>query len=117
MEVPYGEGIAGHTGPESCGGARESAAEALTGERAGWVLSREILDPRETGVLRGADAVRSCGRQHRTCRKREARTDPARSETPRMHGSISHGSREIPRPAAEVGVAVRAENPKGARRR
>ena len=41
MKVPCGEGRASHTGPESCGGVREGAGEALTGESAGRVLSRE----------------------------------------------------------------------------
>jgi len=43
MKEPYGEGVASHTGPESCGGGSNAAAEALTGVRAGQVLSREIL--------------------------------------------------------------------------
>lgn len=38
MEVSHGEGVASHTGPESCGDDREVVAEALTGERAGWVI-------------------------------------------------------------------------------
>ena len=42
MKVRYRKGIANHPGPESCGGAREGAAEALTGEPAGQPLSREI---------------------------------------------------------------------------
>ena len=43
MKEPYGEGVANHTGPESCGGGSNAMAEALTGVRAGQVLSREIL--------------------------------------------------------------------------
>jgi RNA-directed DNA polymerase len=42
MEEPYGEGVASHTGPESCAGGREGTGEALTGEHVGWVLSSEI---------------------------------------------------------------------------
>ena len=41
MKESYVKGLANHDGPESCGGARKGAGEALTGERAGWVLSRE----------------------------------------------------------------------------
>ena len=41
MRVPYGEDLAGHTGPESCVGTREGDGEALTGVRAGWALSPE----------------------------------------------------------------------------
>ena len=40
MKESYGEGLATHTGPESCGAAREGGDEALTGERAGRVFSR-----------------------------------------------------------------------------
>ena len=42
MKEPYGEGVANHTGPESCGGGSNAAVEALTGVHAGQVLSREI---------------------------------------------------------------------------
>ena len=41
MRVPYDEGLATHIGPKSCGCSCKSASEALTGERAGQVLSRE----------------------------------------------------------------------------
>lgn len=49
MKEPYGEGVASHPGPESCGCAREGAAEALTGESAGEVLSRENYTPSKDG--------------------------------------------------------------------
>jgi hypothetical protein len=42
MKVSYVEGVAIHNGPELCGAAREGGVEALTGERIGRVLSREI---------------------------------------------------------------------------
>ena len=58
MKESYGEGLATHTGPESCGAAREGGVEALTGVRAGRVFSREST------FLRGADAVRRSGRPH-----------------------------------------------------
>ncbi len=58
MKESYGEGVATHTGPESCVVARKDDGEALTGGRAGRVLSREIQDPRvKPRALRGADAV------------------------------------------------------------
>jgi len=59
MKDPYGEGLATHTGPESCGVLRKERAEALTGVRAGRVLSRERVD------LREADAVGRGRRQNR----------------------------------------------------
>jgi transposase len=40
VKVPYGEGLANHTGPESCGGVREGAFEALTGVHIGRVIER-----------------------------------------------------------------------------
>lgn len=51
MKEPYIEGLATHDDPESCGGAREGAAEALTGAHAGRVLSRE------NEIVPGAEAV------------------------------------------------------------
>src|SRR6266542_2238802 len=45
MKESYGEGLATHTDPESCVIARKGEGEALTGARAGWVLSREIHAP------------------------------------------------------------------------
>jgi hypothetical protein len=80
MQVSYVEGIANHNGPESCGAAREGGDEALTGERTGRVLSREIYAlPRKRQVLRDADAVEVGGRQHWAQRHRKLRQDPARS--------------------------------------
>lgn len=99
MKVLDGEGVAIHTGPESCTGVGDCASEALTRVRAGRVLSRENATPRER-VVWGADAVNVGGRQNRVCREREAHVDPARSETPGMYGSTSRGNREILRLSA-----------------
>ena len=41
MRVRYVEGVAIHSGPESCAVTREGFSEALTGVRIGQVLSRE----------------------------------------------------------------------------
>jgi hypothetical protein len=43
VQVSYSEGLANHTGPESCVGIREDVGEALTGERIGQPSSRESL--------------------------------------------------------------------------
>jgi hypothetical protein len=115
MRVPYGEGVATHTGPESCVGTGNRVREALTGESAGRELSREIHAPRKR-VPRGADVLEDGGRQHRARRYREVRRDPARSETLRMHGSASYGNREIPRSSVTCWVTDRIGNPKGKRR-
>ena len=47
MRTLYIEGVATHDGPESCVGVCEGVGEALTGVRAGQLLSREI---NESGV-------------------------------------------------------------------
>ena len=52
MQVLCSEGIANHTGPESCVVHREVQGEALTGETVGQPLSRE-----SDKSVQGADAV------------------------------------------------------------
>ena len=90
MKELHGEGIATHADPESCGAVCKDRVEALTGARAGRVLSREST------FLRDADAVGESGRLHQAHRYRERRLGPARSETPCTYGCTSRGSREIP---------------------
>jgi len=120
MKESYVERLATYDGPESCVCVRKGAGEALTGVRAGRVLSRVIDAPgREARAVRGAEAVERGRRPHRCCRDGEAAADPARSETPRMRGHISHGNREIPRISVvrwEAFAAERIVKPKGARR-
>ena len=110
MKESYGEGVASHTGPESCGGAREGVIEALTGVRAGRVSSRE------SNFLRSADAVGECGRPHRARRYRETRADSARSETPSTHGNTLRGNREVLESSEGDGPADRVGKPQGGRR-
>ena len=118
MKEPHGEGLATHTGPESCVVVRKDGSEALTGEGAGWVLSREKSEPpRERWPLRGADAVPEGGRPHPGRRERETSWNPARSETPCTLGSSSRGNREIPCLTVGDGPAARDRNPVGARGR
>jgi len=118
MKESYGEGVATHTSPESCAGGGNSVGEALTGVRAGRVLSREMHAPtRKRWVLRGADAVEGGGRQYPLHREREVRRDPARSEIPSTHGNTSRGNREIPCPSAARGAADRVGKSKDTRRR
>src|SRR6266576_3991656 len=120
MEVSYVEGIASYGGPESCVHSREGVGEALTGGRAGRVLSRVIHAPRrELRAVRGAEAVETSRRPHRACRIGEAGMDPARSETLRTRANTLLGNREIPRPSAarwEASAAERIEKPQGVQR-
>jgi len=111
MEESHGEGVATHTGPESCGVVRKGGVEALTGVRAGRVLSRE------TTHLRGADAVGTSGRHHPAHRYRETRRSPARSETPCTYGNTLLGNREILCSPMADGAAGRVEKSKDVRRR
>jgi len=110
MKESYVEGLAAHSGPESCVAAREGRGEALTGVRAGRVLSRERQS------LRGADAVGEGGRPHSAHRYREMRRGPARSETPSMCGNTSRENREIPCSPVADGAAGRVGKSKDTRR-
>ncbi len=49
MKEPDGEDLASHTGPESCESGSNDALEALTGVRAGWVLSPVMSPMHEPG--------------------------------------------------------------------
>jgi len=111
MKESYGEGLATHTDPESCGVTCEGGVEALTGARAGRVFSREST------FLRGADAVRRSGRLDPTRRYRETRRDPARSETPCTYGHTSHENREVPWSPVAMAAAGRVGKSTDARRR
>ena len=89
MKESYVKGLANHNGPESCVEWRDSLGEALTGVRAGRVLSREI------NSVRDADPLMEWGRPQSLCRFGQAWRYPARSETPGMHGSNLRENREI----------------------
>ena len=111
MRVPYDEGLATHIGPELCVCSCKAVSEALTGESAGQVLSRESVS------LRGVDDVKPIGRQNRIHRYRKVYFGLAWSKTLCTYGSFSHGNREIPCLASADGAKVRAVNPKGERQR
>ena len=115
MKEPYSEEVATHTGPESCIVVRKGGSEALTGVRAGRVMSHEINAPLRWEI-QGADAVSECGRQHRVYRNREVHSDPAWSKTPGMYGNTLRGSREILRLSVDRGAAGRIEKSKDIRR-
>ena len=89
MKIQYGEEMANHSGPESCGVCREAHVEALTGE-----TDRPAIEPRnqESGMptlLSEAEGNIVQGDNRKPC------TDPTRSETLCMSGSLLHGSSEV----------------------
>ena len=117
MKVSYSEGVAIHTGSESCAFVRKDKGEALTGGRAGQPLSREIeTPPRKRWLLRGADAVEISGRQNCKRRYRETLVGSARSETLRMYASTLSGNREILCLSVEEKTTDRSGKSKDARR-
>lgn len=105
MKVQYREEIANHSDPESCGANREVRVEALTGE-----TGRPAIEPRnqkhgmptplsEAEGYIGQDAMR------------ESCSDPARSETLSMSGSLTNRNREISSvPMQSVGGAGKAQS-------
>src|SRR6266403_5734146 len=109
MRVSYSEGVALHTGSESCTFVPECGGEALTGVRTGQVWSREIEPPsRQRWPLPGADAVELSGRRNWKRRYCETLLDLARSKTLRMHASTVSGSRKIPCLSVGEGSADRS---------
>jgi hypothetical protein len=86
VKVHYGEGVATHTGPESCAWRRETPGEALTGVCVGQVVSGE------SNVVRGAVP---------SWQQKATGTDPiARGSVPPrvvwdpgMHIHLLHGNR------------------------
>ena len=110
MQKPCGEGLANHTGLESCGISGDAGAEALTGMRTGWVLSSE----RKMNIP-GADVLQFNGRQHCICRHGKGYVDSAGSETPCMYRDTLRGNREALHLTGIDCIGVRVANPKGAR--
>ena len=91
MQVPDGEGVAIHIGPEPCADVRKDAGEASAGECIGQPLSRESC------FIPSADAVDSAegntgGRVMRAFARLGVVADPG------MCRSSLYGNREIPRP-------------------
>ncbi len=75
MQVPYGEGVAIHIGPEPCADVRKGVGEASAGECTGQPLNRE------RPIIPGADTVPNVeGNMHGRA-YRERLDDPAWSQT------------------------------------
>jgi hypothetical protein len=93
--------------PSRASAVREGGGEASVGVRAGWAI-----EPRNL-LVRGADAVLQCGRQHHRRRFREPSMDPAGSRNLCMHGISRRENREVPRSSAcgdgRAGRAGKAE--------
>lgn len=111
MKELHVEGVATHDGPESCIGVREDGGEALTGARAGWVLSREIRYSRVPTLLSEAE-----GNMPRH-RHREGTGDPARSKTPCTYGTSLRENREISGPPGTMARRDASGRPCAVRRR
>ena len=111
MKEFYNEDLANHIGPESCVVSSNGHGEALTGVRAGRVLSFE-----NGAHISGADVLPLSGRPHHATRSGKVCMDPAESQTPGMHGNMYRGNREALSPtspkAGRLGE-VRMENPTG----
>ena len=82
------EGVANHSGPESCAVIREGVGEALTGVRAGQPLSRERLLSRTPTRFETWKAIRT-GAPTRASRRSGVVLDPG------MCGRSLLGNREI----------------------
>jgi len=89
MKVQHGKDPANHSGPESCGDARESAAEALTGETGGSGIEPRNQKFGTPTLLSEAEGKMSQGV---TC---ESWGSSARSETLHTSGNFLHRSWEI----------------------
>jgi RNA-directed DNA polymerase len=101
MKVRYRKGVATHPAPESCGGAREGAGEALTGEAAGQPLSREIGNSGAPTPLPYAEGNTEDGAM------RELSEGSTRSKTLSMRRSPSNRNWEISSvPASDLASGV-----------
>jgi hypothetical protein len=103
MKESHRKDPASHPDPESCGGGREAAGEALTGAHAGQPSSCEIM---KTGV----PTPLSDGEGNTTGDVTgKPPADPAQSKTLRMRGNLLHGNREIPQAPVADGATGRPE--------
>ena len=95
MQESHDEGPASHIGPESCGGGRKAAGEALTGVRAGQVSSCEIRLSGTPMLLSYAEGHTNGGATGKPP------VGPAQSQTLSMCGNSSPGNREVPQVPVE----------------
>ena len=103
MQVPYGEGVAIHIGPEPCADVRKGAGEASAGERIGQPLNRE------RPIIPGADTVPNVEGHTHGRADRERLDDPAWSQTLACaEASCTGTGRSHGRPAALVASSALA---------
>ena len=99
MQESYDEGVASHTGPESCVAARKGRDEALTGVRAGRAIEPRNSGPVARRLLRGADA-------HSQVRKTTLPPSLSRDGWgPRAVEDPAHARKHPARESGEPGVA------------
>lgn len=108
MKEPYGEGLTSHTDPESWGCVRKGAFQALTGARAGRLLSREITS---SGRRRRGKARKAIHLLPLDVRQYEG---PARSKNPSTLGTSLRENRESPRSPIGIGAMGRVRKSKDA---
>ena len=101
MKEPYIEGLATHDDPESCGCIPQGSSRSVDRGTCGLGI-----EPRNRSSL-GADGVTLTGRRDEQAQERESLLDPARSETPRTHGSLLIRNWEILGSPAGDGTAGR----------
>lgn len=101
MKEPDREDLASHAGPESDAPALASRGEALTGESAGELWSREIIE------VRGAAAILGSGRQYALSREGGRQWRRARSQNLSLHGHASRENQGISWPPTRHGATGR----------
>ena len=103
MKESYGEGVASHTGPESCAVGRKASGEALTGVHADQPLSSEINCSGVPTSLTDTEGNTGHGDMSESC------ADPTESKTLCMRGNSLRGNREIPSAPPSDGMVGRSE--------
>jgi hypothetical protein len=97
VQVPYGEGVALHIGPEPCADVRKGVGEASAGERTGQPLNGE------RPIIPGADTVPNVEGHTQGRATRERLDGPAWSQTLACaEASCTGTGRSHGRPAAFV---------------
>jgi len=111
MREPYGKAVATQAGPEPWRGARKGILQASVGERVGWVSSREKGNRSERRGRPPVPKTPPSASLSRDAAGLRAVVDPthARRLSVQELGDPAFGR--------DDGVAVRAVNPQGARRR